>query len=157
MEKGRIASRFQEGDHAVTRRFDIKVDVTDAAKLGERAEIALTVHIPDVAVFEQRPIVCFAKPGAGYSRAYYTLDLPGPAKGAQAEWHASRGWVFVSVDHLGVGESTVHDGTRLNFSTVAAASQAAEEEVLRRLISGELDSDLQPIDATVKIGIGQSM
>ena len=61
------------------------------------------------------PVVCFAKPGAGYSRGYFTEDLPGPGPGAgaQADWHAARGWIFVSVDHLGVGESSQHEPERV--------------------------------------------
>ena len=76
--------------------------------------------------------MCFAKPGAGYSRGYYTTDLPGPGagKGAQADWHAKRGWIFVSVDHLGVGGSSLHGPEALGFGPVAAASEAAEAEVL---------------------------
>jgi hypothetical protein len=80
---------------------DLRIDVTDAAGLGEPAWIAATIHLPEPVPAE--PIICFAKPGGGYSRGYFTIDLPGPAKGAQAAWHAQRGWIFVSVDHLGGG------------------------------------------------------
>jgi hypothetical protein len=86
------------------RSIDLQVDVTDAAGLGESAHVALTVTVPDE--LGPEPVVCFAKPGGGYARGYYTIDLPGPAHGAQAEWHAARGWVFVSLDHLGVGQSS---------------------------------------------------
>ena len=78
-------------------------------------------------------MVCFGKPGGGYARGYYTVDLPGPAAGAQADWHAQRGWIFVSVDHLGVGDSSLHDPERLSYTPVVAASQAAEADVLQRL------------------------
>src|SRR5262249_21758815 len=99
-------------------RVDLKIDVTDAAGLGGAAHISLTVHVPDVDALRRDPVVCFAKPGGGYSKGYYTVDLPGPSSGgAQAEWHAERGWIFVSVDHLGVGESsTQHDGMRLTYT-----------------------------------------
>ena len=133
----------------------LQVDVTEAAGLGEPAHVALTVTVPDALGTD--PIVCFAKPGAGYSRRYYTEDLPGPASGAQAAWHAERGWVFVSVDHLGVGESSQHDSERLTYTPVVAASQAAEAEVLRQLAAGTLVDGLSKVERPVTIGIGQSM
>lgn len=70
--------------------------------------------------------MCFAKPGGGYSAGYYTADLPGPGSGvAEADWHAARGWIFVSVDHLGVGVSSVaHDPTRLGYTTLAASPKS---------------------------------
>jgi pimeloyl-ACP methyl ester carboxylesterase len=138
--------------------LDLRIDVSEAAALDEEATIALTVDLPDADTIGSPPVVCFAKPGGGYGRGYYTVDLPGPGTGAQAEWHAGRGWVFVSVDHLGVGDSsTRHDGARLDYSTLAAASQAAEREVLRRLADGTLADGFPIIAAPLVIGIGQSM
>jgi hypothetical protein len=138
--------------------LDLRIDVSEAAGIGERAEVAATVHLPDPAGMLERPVICFAKPGGGYSRGYYTVDLPGPASGAQAEWHAGRGWIFVSVDHLGVGDSTVfEDPDLLTYTVVAAASQAAEEEIVRRLGDGTLLDGFPPVDDALRLGIGQSM
>jgi alpha-beta hydrolase superfamily lysophospholipase len=137
---------------------DLNIDVTDAARLGEKATIALTVHLPEVGALGDQPVVCFAKPGGGYSRGYFTVNLPGPVNGAQAEWHAARGWIFVSLDHLGVGESsTEHDGSRLDYTTVAAASQAAEQELLKRLAKGALVDGYPAVSDPLVLGIGQSM
>jgi pimeloyl-ACP methyl ester carboxylesterase len=140
-------------------RHDLSFEVTDAAKLGEEARVALTVHLPDPARLPAQPIVCFAKPGGGYSKGYFTEDLPGPVTGGQAEWHAERSWIFVSVDHLGVGASTIHaDQTmRLDYTTVAAASQAAEQDLLRRLREGTLIDGFPAVPDYVTLGIGQSM
>lgn len=145
------------------RSIDLRVDVTEAAGLGEPAHVALTVTAPDdvgsAGSQAQDPTVCFAKPGAGYSRGYYTTDLPGPGpgKGAQADWHAERGWIFVSVDHLGVGESSLHGPDALGFGPVAAASESAEADVLEKLAAGTLIEGLGKVERPVKIGIGQSM
>jgi alpha-beta hydrolase superfamily lysophospholipase len=137
---------------------DLKIDVSDAVGLNEPATIAATVHLPEAGALGDETVVCFGKPGGGYSKAYYTVDLPGPASGAQAEWHAERGWVFVSIDHLGVGESsTHHDGTKLDYTRVAAASQAAEQNILSRLAAGELVAGYPSVQAPLLIGIGQSM
>ena len=137
------------------QELDFHIDVTEAAGLGEPAAIAVTVHLPDPALLSDRPILCFAKPGGGYSRRYYTLDLPGPARGAQAVWHAQRGWIFVSVDHLNVGDSSRHDGASLGRAVVAAANHAAEQEVLRRLVAGTL-AEGYPSVTPLCVGIGQS-
>jgi alpha-beta hydrolase superfamily lysophospholipase len=141
-------------------RVELVVDVTEAAGLGEPASVALTVHLPESSGVSAMPVVCFAKPGGGYSKGYYTEDLPGPSSssGSQARWHANRGWVFVSIDHLGVGaSSTDHDAARLDFTTVAAANQAGEREVLRRLTNGTLLAGYPPISEPLVLGIGQSM
>ena len=137
--------------------LDLKIDVTEAAGLGEPAHIAATVQLPSAAPLGDAPVVCFAKPGGGYSRRYYTLDLPGPGKGAQAAWHAERGWIFVSLDHLGVGDSSQHAAERLDYSTVAAASQAAEAHILRQLAEGELAAGFPKVRDPLTLGIGQSM
>ena len=138
-------------------RVELNIDVTDAAGLGEPASIAITVQAPGADQLPAEPVVCFAKAGGGYSRGYYTCDLPGPAKGAQSDWHVARGWIFAAVDHLGTGGSSLHDGPRMDFSTLAAAAQAAEAEVLRRLAAGDLFEGYPKVTAPLKIGIGQSM
>jgi alpha-beta hydrolase superfamily lysophospholipase len=137
---------------------ELRIDVTAAAGLGEQATVALTVHFPDAATLRSNPVVCFAKPGGGYSRGYFTVDLPGPGKGAQADWHAQRGWIFVSVDHLGVGESsTGHGPDKLDYTVVAAANQAAEQEVLLRLSEGSISENFPRVHDPLVLGIGQSM
>jgi alpha-beta hydrolase superfamily lysophospholipase len=138
--------------------IDLEFDVTADAGLDEPAAVAITVTVPDIEDVGERPVVCFAKPGGGYSKGYFTEDLPGPARGAQADWHARRGWIFVAVDHLGVGNSSLHDNPmRLDYTTVAAASQSAEAQLLARLADGTLVDGLRAIVDPLKIGIGQSM
>jgi hypothetical protein len=139
------------------RMVDLRVDVTEAAGLGEPAHLALSVTAPDRP--SDDPVVCFAKPGAGYGRGYFTQPLPGPgaAAGAQASWHAARGWVFIAVDHLGVGESFQHDPERFTYTAVVEAAHAAESDVRQRLTAGTLVDGLGPVEQAVTIGIGQSM
>jgi len=143
------------------RAVDLSIDVTEAAGLEEEAHLAVTVTLPDDAGPD--PLVCFAKPGGGYSRRYFTEDLPGPRAGAQAgaqaAWHAARGWIFVAVDHLGTGESSTHHDPerRLTYTPVVAAHHAAEHEVLRRLAAGTIADGCARVEDPVTIGIGQSM
>lgn len=113
-------------------QLELTVDVTDAAGLGDPATVAATVHLPSPDALGDTPLVCFAKPGGGFSHGYFTNGLPGPAAGSQAAWHAARGWVFVSVDHLGVGASSTHD------------TEAAAIEVPVLVGVGELDVVVDP-------------
>ncbi len=137
---------------------DLDLDVTDAVPLGEPAHVSVTIVLPDPAAVGPEPVVCFAKPGAGLARPYFTEDLPGPARGAQAAWHARRGWVFVAVDHLGSGGSSHHDPKRTaSYATVVGASAAAEQEVLDRLRSGTLAPGFPALTDPLVLGIGQSM
>jgi pimeloyl-ACP methyl ester carboxylesterase len=139
----------------VSREVELEVDVTDAAGLGEPVHVALTVTLPDAV--PERPIVCFGYPGGGYSRGYYTFDLPGSTGGGQAGWHVDRGWIFVSCDHLGVGDSSLPDASRLTFTPVVAANDRAASVVLERLAKGTLADGFPPVSDPVVIGIGQSM
>lgn len=139
------------------QRVDLNLDVSPAAGLGEPASLAVTVHLPDPAAGASPPVVCFTKPGAGFARGYFTIDLPGPGCGAQAEWHARRGWIFVSVDHLGVGDSSAHDLRCTDYATLAAAADAAEREVLARLGAGTLVDGFPALAGALVLGLGQSM
>jgi pimeloyl-ACP methyl ester carboxylesterase len=138
--------------------LDLEIDVTDVTGLGEPASIALTVTLPDPRRLADPPLVCFAKPGAGLARAYFTEDLPGPAHGAQAAWHAERGWVFVAVDNLGAGASSTHEPEHTaSYATVVRAAHTAEQEVLAQLRAGTLTPELPALADPIVVGIGQSM
>ena len=140
------------------KQIDLIIDVTEAAGLGEPARIAATVCLPPADRLVSPAVVCFAKPGAGFSRRYFTTDLPGPSRGSQAAWHTDRSWIFVAIDHLGAGDSsTHHDPARLGFGLVAAASDAAENKVMEILEAGTLDAGFPPVETALKLGIGQSM
>jgi pimeloyl-ACP methyl ester carboxylesterase len=136
---------------------DLRVDVTDAAGLGEKAEAAVTIFLPDPADMPPQPVVCFAFPGGGYSRGYFSFDMPGSAGGGEAGWHTGRGWVFVACDHLGVGDSTLHDENALLLDNVAAANAATVVEVLAQLRDGSLTHEFPALATPVVLGIGQSM
>ncbi len=138
--------------------IDLTIDVTDAAGLGEPLRTRATVVLPDPATLGDPPIVCFGFPGGGYSRGYFTFDMPGAAGGGEAGWHAARGWIFVACDHLSVGESDApSDPNMLTFERMAATNHATVVEVMRRLAAGEVADGFPPVDGAVTLGIGQSM
>jgi pimeloyl-ACP methyl ester carboxylesterase len=138
--------------------IDLTVDVTDAVGLGEPLRTRATVELPEPDALTDPPVVCFGFPGGGYSRGYFTFDMPGATGGGEAGWHAQRGWVFVACDHLCVGESdSPADPAGVTFEHVAAANHATVTEVLRLLAAGEVGDGFPPVIDPVKLGIGQSM
>jgi hypothetical protein len=149
-----MTSRSGEG---APRTVELEIDVAAAAGLDEPAQTRATVVLPEASALSEPPVVAFALPGAGYNRRYFTFDMPGADVGGQAGWHAQRGWIFVAVDTLGVGEATLPDPARLPMKTLAAANHATAREVLARLADGRLAERFPPIKDPVVLGLGQSM
>ncbi|MDQ1430668.1 MAG: hypothetical protein QOF40_1270, partial [Actinomycetota bacterium] len=56
---------------------DLTIDVTEAAGLSESLRTRATVVLPDPGTLSDPPVVCFGFPGGGYSRGYFTFDMPG--------------------------------------------------------------------------------
>ena len=137
--------------------IELEIDVTDAAALGTEAHTATTVFLPEAAALSEPPVVCFAFPGGGYCRRYYSFDMPDSAGGGQAGWHVARGWIFVACDHLGFGDSTIPEGNVLDYDNVAAANAATVVAVMDRLESGTMLAGFPPVRAATRLGIGQSM
>ncbi len=65
----------------------LEVDVTDAAGLPGPLHVSVTVTLPLPSAVLDPPVVCFGYPGGGYSRGYYTFDMPGSH--AQLRRHAA--------------------------------------------------------------------
>jgi pimeloyl-ACP methyl ester carboxylesterase len=138
--------------------MDVTTDVSEAAGIEEPLHARATVTLPDPESLGTRPVVCFGFPGGGYSRQYFTFDMPGSSGGGEAGWHAQRGWLFVSVDHPGVGESSVPSEPEcLTFSTVAAANAATVGQIRDALVAGTLADSFPAVRDPVVLGIGQSM
>src|SRR4051794_25816224 len=106
------------------KRIERRIDVTEAAGLGEKIELATTIFLPDPAELPDRPVVIFASPGGGYSRAYFDMHFPNHEGYSEAEFHVARGLIYVTVDHIGVGESTIPDLSRINFQIFAATNDS---------------------------------
>ena len=139
------------------RSVELKIDVSEAAALGMNAHVAITVHLPDMTALANPTTVCFAFPGGGYCRRYYSFDMPDGSGGGEAGFHCDRGWIFIACDHLGFGESTIPEGNALNLDNVAAANDAMVRQVMARLEAGTLVDGLDPIVDATCLGIGQSM
>lgn len=139
------------------RSRHLSVDVTAASGLGEPCQLGVTVYLPDPAALPDRPVVCFAFAGGNFNRLYYALDLPDSPVGGEAAFHTDRGWIFVAIDHLGTGTSSLPDGNRLTFDNIAAANASAVGTVLERLAAGLVADRYPHVRDAVSIGIGHSM
>jgi pimeloyl-ACP methyl ester carboxylesterase len=140
------------------KQIELRIDVSEAVGLGETVTTMATVCLPDRV--PERPIVAFAFPGGGYTRRYYTLELPDQDghSGGQAGWHTSRGWIFVAVDHLSCGDSSrVSDPALITYEHMVAANEGSVRRVLDLLASGTLADELGPVTDPVLLGLGHSM
>jgi pimeloyl-ACP methyl ester carboxylesterase len=99
--------------------------------------------------------VIFAFPGGGYNRHYYDLDLPGHRGYSQAAHHAGQGFVVVTIDHIGTGDSSVPDAA-LDYSDIARLNAAAVAQVSQLLGSGRLPADVPRVRVGARMGLGQS-
>ncbi len=134
---------------------DLTIDVSSAAGLDGPARIVATVHLPDT--LPDEPTVAFGFPGGGYSRHYYSMDFPDVGAGGQAGFHVDRGWVFVAVDPLQVGDSTLFDPDLLTFETISAANAIVVASVLDQLAAGTVGDGHGAVIEPRTIGFGQSM
>jgi pimeloyl-ACP methyl ester carboxylesterase len=138
--------------------IDLHIDVSGkAAGLEGDLQQAITVHLPDPVTMLDPPMVMFGFPGGGVARGYWCLETRDSTEWSQARYHADRGVVYVSVDHLGVGESTTGDADDFTMEVVTAGNCATVREVLERLSKGTLVDDFPTVVDPVKIGMGQSM
>lgn len=139
------------------RAFELRIDVSDVVALPGPLEVAVSVFIPDTLPHDSRAVAIAAFPGGGYGRGYFNMHFPGHADYSQAEHHTAGGLVFIAADHLGVGDSSVPDLSRLTVEMIAAANDRAIREVLTRLEAGALAKGVSPIHIAATVGIGQSM
>lgn len=138
-------------------RLEKRIDVSAAAELGETVEMAVSIHLPDPALLPKRPVAIFACPGGGYSRRYFEMRFAGHDGYNEAEWHAARGTIYVTIDHLGVGESTIPDLSRVSFQTLAATHDSCVRQIAGWLQAGTLADGFPAIANLFRLGMGQSM
>lgn len=136
------------------RSQDIIVDVTGQVDIEGSLVVAATVHLPDEASVPN--VVAIGLPGGGYNRTYYDLHIDGLDNYSQAEFHTSRGWVFVACDTIGVGDSSPSP-RHLTIFDVAKVQDAAVREFRKRLAAGTLAEGLPAAPSARLIGLGQSM
>lgn len=121
------------------------LDVSAAAGLGEPIQIAATLHLPDD--MPDGPLqLIFALHGGGYSRIYWHPPFADESY-SFARWFTDRGKAVLTIDMLGMGQSSRPEPeSRLSPAIIAAAHADALAQVVAKMD--------RPLDVT---GIGHSM
>jgi pimeloyl-ACP methyl ester carboxylesterase len=129
------------------------VDVGAVAPAGGE-HVVVDVHLPPAGI-DDRSWLWWLLPGGGMSRRYWDLDVHGYSF---ARHLAANGQVAVTVDHLGVGESSKPaDGFALTPSVLADVNAHALAQVVQRLRSGTLADGVPAAPTLRSIGCGHSM
>jgi len=139
------------------RTCELRLDVTQAAGVPGRQELAVSVHLPDRLPAGEPLVVMFAIAGGGYARGYYDMHFPGHSAYSQAEHHTQQGLILIALDPLGVGLSSLPDPASITFDTLADTYDLAVRLLLARLREGTLAPGLGPVPRPYVVGIGQSM
>lgn len=134
------------------RKLFVRAPVGNVAGVAN-AELAATIFVPEA--LSAPHVVIFGVPGGGYARGYFDLSFEGRAGYSEAEYHTARGIVFVAVDHIGVGESTLPDLSRITLDDLARCYDLAVRWVLAGLAAGSFG--FERIEDPFVVGIGQSM
>jgi pimeloyl-ACP methyl ester carboxylesterase len=101
-------------------RSSVRFDVSDV--IGEQASLAATYYPPRTGDAAGAVLVCL--PGGTYSREYWDLSVPGHHGYSFAGFAAERGFAVVTIDPLGIGESS--KPTRdFDFTDIAATLACA--------------------------------
>jgi pimeloyl-ACP methyl ester carboxylesterase len=135
----------------------LEIDITGVAPPGATTVVA-EVFLPDPDLLGGRPVVAFCLPGGGMSRRYFDLEVP-PAEGnySMARHLAGAGFVVVTVDHLGIGESSrPDDGYALTPEVLADVNGHVTAHILDQLREGRLVAGLAARPSAVSIGVGHS-
>lgn len=134
-------------------RSTIEIDIT--GELPVEGHLHTSVIIGAPREVEGAPIA-FLFPGGTVSKTYFDLEIPDRAGYSMVDHLASRGYLAVACDHLGVGESSHPEPDLLTLDALGAANDATVRGVLALLRSGELDGLPASIPPFV-LGAGQSM
>lgn len=119
--------------------------------------MACTIHYPDNPARGGRQIVIFAVPGGGYSRHYFDMRFEGHDGYSEAEYHTARGTIFVTIDHLGVGDSSLDLVAELTIERAADGYASCVRQIAGLLQAGQAAPELPAVSAPFLVGIGQSL
>tara|TARA_R110000824_G_scaffold232943_1_gene421126 strand:- start:1934 stop:2809 length:876 start_codon:yes stop_codon:yes gene_type:complete len=124
---------------------EMRLDVTSVTGLTQKAEIAATLHLPEVMPDGDLQLI-FAVHGGGYQRLYWNPPFADESY-SFARWFTDHGKAVLAIDMLGMGESSKPEPENLLSGTIIAAAHAS---VLEQMVA-ILD---RPVSVT---GMGHSM
>lgn len=130
-----------------------KVAIGDCVGLGESTRIAAEIYPPPGLVNGEGKAVLFCLPGGACTRDYFDLQVESDISYSFARSMAQRGYWVVTVDLLGVGESSrPQDG----FSVTPERLVRANQELLIRLME-RAEFSQYALATLPKIAVGHSM
>ena len=117
---------------------------------------AATVYLPETLHGTPTALVCLA--GGNMNRRYFDLQVDGDDSFSFAAQMTARGFLVVTIDHLGLGDSSrPADGFALTPDVLARANAHAAAELLSRLREGRLAADVPALPTLRSLGVGHSM
>jgi alpha-beta hydrolase superfamily lysophospholipase len=132
----------------IQRRIEVGALFPEEPSLSVAADIFLP---PQVAL---QPVALFCLPGGGMNRHYF--HLLGEGGFSFAEHLTAQGFIVVTLDHLGVGDSSrPRDGFALTPDLLARVNAYAMELIRAQLRGGQLGQGALP--QLRSVGIGHSM
>lgn len=118
------------------------------------ADLAVTVTYPDDGLADGcTALICWA--GGSYNRPYWNF----PAETYSFSQHMSeRGYLVITVDPLGVGQSTKPvDGDEVGIKVMAEAGAGCVEHLRRAIGAGDPDQGLTALNDVRYVGVGHSV
>ena len=114
----------------------------------------VSVFVPDAPA--KAALVCLA--GGNMNRRYFDLQAPDDASFSFARAMTGRGFAVVTIDHVGLGDSSKpKDSYAITHELLIRANAHVTADVVRRLREGRLQGDIAPMPALKSIGVGHSM
>ena len=141
-------------------RLHRRIDVAEAVGLPAPCQIAVDVVAPRHLDPGLPAVALCCLPGGYLGRGYFDLDVEGDASYSFAGFMAARGFVTLTLDHLGSGESTMpEDGYAVTLDRVVDANRWAMEKVLGELREPgpAADGDRPDFGPLPSVGVGHSM
>ncbi len=146
------------GEAADVFRLQRRIDVAEAIGLAAPCEIAVDVVAPRYRRAGISPVALCCLPGGYLGRGYFDLRVEGDDSYSFAAFMAARGFVTLSLDHLGSGESTQpEDGYAVTLERVVDANRWAIEKVLGELREPDPGGDRPDFGSLPSVGVGHSM
>ena len=142
-------------------RATLSIDVARVAPAGVKHVVADVFTRRELSASTVAPpaVAICCLPGGGMSRRYFDLDVPAELGNYSMARHlAQAGFVVVTLDHPGIGDSDrPDDGYTLDPGTVADVNHVAFATVIARLRDGTASAEVAPVPDVVSIGLGHSM
>lgn len=124
---------------------------------GEPAlKVAAEVFVP--ALLASPPVALVCLPGGAMNRGYFNLQSQDDESYSFAAAMTARGFIVITIDHLGVGDSDKPaDSYALTLERIAQANADATAQLLNGLRDGSLIATQPALPTLQSIGVGHSM